>query len=80
MSNTQPDTTDTDVSPADDRRAIRRAVRETVQAAADAPTRREVIETVMATTDASEAAVSFEIDELARHGFLAVDDGEVRVR
>ena len=61
-----------------DRTALRRAIREYIDAN-DAPTYSEIVNAVPAETDADPTAVGREIDDLEAHGFVYLvptDDGE----
>ena len=61
-----------------DRRALRRAIREYIDAT-DAPTYSEIVTTVAEETDADPTDVGRELDALERAGFVylvSTDDGE----
>lgn len=60
------ETQDTDT----DRIAIRKAIRETIRASDDPPTRNAVLDIVATTTGASADAVADELDACERHGFV----------
>ena len=61
-----------------DRTALRRAIREYIEAN-DAPTWSEIVTAVAEETDADPTAVGRELDDLEGHGFVycvPTDDGE----
>jgi hypothetical protein len=72
------DTDTTDV----DRTAVRRTIRETIQAAAEPPSQSDLVDTVARLAGVPETAVRDELDACERHGFVYCvgdDDPEVKL-